>query len=980
MQSFLTSGLALLSLGGLAAARHGQTMSTDTGAVIPGAYFIELHKDASSLSSRSAPVTFAERVKRDEGISVSVRHSFVSSTGEDLFHGISANVASGDVPKLQALPEVKRIFPVRLVSRPKTLSAEYSDGPLKNGSTRNEIVIPEVSANLHVDVSAKKTPVNQSSNSSAFDWNWLHKVTGVDKVHAKGIYGKGVKLAVIDTGVDYLHPALGGCFGPGCRVSFGYDLVGNNYGNTSFVPEPSDTPLATCYSGFHGTHVSGSIIMEVGKDSPFFVGLIGAAPEVTYGMYRVYGCTGFAGDDVILSAMSRAADDGAHVISMSLGEWAPIGDYYFSAFPDAVRSLKARGIAVIAAGGNDGAYSPFFLDIPGISPDAMSVASVENTHFATYSLTTSYGAKIQYGALYPFPHGTYKVYVLEFQESKPYAAFGCSSSDYPTPDQLDGDISEYLIIMRRGLCTITSAQSAAASAGFSQVIIYPDPDNLSPFIDGYAVPTPAITNNHTVYNFGSFSREDGFNLVKKYNETGSMNISIESDLPTLLVQPGGAKPNNFSSCGPTMDFKLKPQISSPGGMILSTFPTSGDGIGFGIISGTSMATPYLSSVYALVKSHNPDMSVDEIFDIIKATATPIDMFDYDSVSPAPQQGAGLVNAEAAVFHKTTVSPAEINAPWTSKLNSTNIVLTINNPSSSDVTYSLSNFPAAGMAMYPQGEEWPDESGFLNSLFYRLEAMSFHSGLDFICPDGSSCSSVTVSGGKSAQITVKIEVDEQPADIIPIYSGFVNITSSLGEVLTVPYVGPAYDYGSAAMYGLKTPNKASLLDVWSNERSLYTEPQVYITSTRADMGQYHVFNYSGSNSPTLISSTLQPLQWLKIDLVRWNTSIVPTYYGYNRSYVYPPLTNPFMKDNGTDGAGPVIGLMYQQNGPGPHFAVNSPLSTFVSDTAGTLSLGLYEGSYRIILQGLKFGYNVSDLDAWETWLGPVFDIPVNVTVV
>lgn len=88
------------------------------------------------------------------------------------------------------------------------------------------------------------------------DVNSPHKMTEVDRLHALGIKGKGVKIAIMDTGVDYRHPALGGCFGEGCKFSFGKDFVGDDYGDTG-VPVPDDDPLATCTGGGHGTHVSG---------------------------------------------------------------------------------------------------------------------------------------------------------------------------------------------------------------------------------------------------------------------------------------------------------------------------------------------------------------------------------------------------------------------------------------------------------------------------------------------------------------------------------------------------------------------------------------------------------------------------------------------------------------------------------------------------------------------------------------------------
>lgn len=77
-----------------------------------------------------------------------------------------------------------------------------------------------------------------------------HIMAKVDKAHDLGIKGKGVKIAVIDTGVDFRHPSLGGCFGEGCKIAFGYDFV-----------TPKDDPGVTCIDGGHGTHVSGIIGM-----------------------------------------------------------------------------------------------------------------------------------------------------------------------------------------------------------------------------------------------------------------------------------------------------------------------------------------------------------------------------------------------------------------------------------------------------------------------------------------------------------------------------------------------------------------------------------------------------------------------------------------------------------------------------------------------------------------------------------------------
>lgn len=70
------------------------------------------------------------------------------------------------------------------------------------------------------------------------------------------ITGKGIKVGIIDTGVDYMHPALGGCFGENCRVAYGYDFVGDEYIGEN-MPIPDNDPRDTCNG--HGTHVAGII-------------------------------------------------------------------------------------------------------------------------------------------------------------------------------------------------------------------------------------------------------------------------------------------------------------------------------------------------------------------------------------------------------------------------------------------------------------------------------------------------------------------------------------------------------------------------------------------------------------------------------------------------------------------------------------------------------------------------------------------------
>lgn len=155
-----------------------------------------------------------------------------------------------------------------------------------------------------------------------------HAMTGVDKVRGDGYTGKGISIAIIDSGVDYTHPALGGCYGPGCKVSYGYDLVGDDFTGYN-LPIPHPDPFDNCVG--HGTHVAGIIAAE-----PNEYGFTGVAPNVTLGMFRALGCAGFTTDDVLIQAFTLAYDYGADLITASLGGGS--GEYESSIPPHSVIS------------------------------------------------------------------------------------------------------------------------------------------------------------------------------------------------------------------------------------------------------------------------------------------------------------------------------------------------------------------------------------------------------------------------------------------------------------------------------------------------------------------------------------------------------------------------------------------------------------------------------------------------------------------
>ncbi len=239
--------------------------------VLPGGFIIEYHDNIKHNDAHNA--------LNSRKIDYKVRNEY------NIFNGAAITVNSKhDGKDLAQIPGVKNVWPISLYSIPKLQKSNKKPSD------------PEVVS--------------------------LHRMTGVDIVHKKHkLTGKGIKVGVIDSGVDYKHPAFAaagadaGCFaryGKNCRVAHGWDFVGDDYTGYN-APKPDSDPM-DC--GGHGSHVAGIIganAMNIKASPKPPQPFIGVAPEVTFGAYRVFGCDGSSGDDVILAAMELAFNDGMDV-------------------------------------------------------------------------------------------------------------------------------------------------------------------------------------------------------------------------------------------------------------------------------------------------------------------------------------------------------------------------------------------------------------------------------------------------------------------------------------------------------------------------------------------------------------------------------------------------------------------------------------------------------------------------------------------
>ena len=270
-------------------------------------WFVEL---ASPPTSEGTSVSALERDEIDFR-SVASRAGIRYTEGRrfrSLWNGLTVRASAKEVPKLRSLPGVQAVYPVMLVYR-----AQEIEDP------------PEQVANLVTAL----------------------QMTGADVAQNElGLTGRGVRVAVMDSGIDYDHPDLGGCFGPGCRVDERLRLrrrrIQSEHEAVGFNPIPAPDPFPDDCDG-HGTHVAGII----GANGA----ITGVAPEVTFHAYRVFGCEGTTTTDIMLEAMEMTLDDGADVLNMSIGS-----SFQWPQYPiaQAANRLVRRGVVVVASIGNSG--------------------------------------------------------------------------------------------------------------------------------------------------------------------------------------------------------------------------------------------------------------------------------------------------------------------------------------------------------------------------------------------------------------------------------------------------------------------------------------------------------------------------------------------------------------------------------------------------------------------------------------------------
>ena len=438
---------------------------------------------------------------------------------------------------------------------------------------------------------------------------------GTDIPRVQGIDGSGIKIAVIDTGVDFNHPDLFG-WGPDGKVIGGYNFI-----------QRGEPPLDR---NGHGTQVAGVIAAD-GQAT-------GIAPKSKILAYKVSEDGEGVSSELIVEAIEMAVKDGADIINISLGV-----NKTNSKIERAVNYALEKEIFVVTAAGNDG---PGFGTIgsPGRNHGSVTVGATYN------NLTSSLVATLEVDEK-PY---TVIPMVGSTQVDEPVTGkivFG----GYGKTDELgQTDAKDSIILVERGsdvegeLLYFSIKENNAANAGAKALIVY---NNIEGIFLGELIHEFMEPDYEPRIPVVSIDREEGLEIKNLLiNEIeGSLHLFYNPDFVA-----------HFSSRGPVSPFYIKPEIVAPGAYI----NTTQNNAGYNFTSGTSYAVPHVSGAAALLLQKNPNLHHHEIKSILLTTATPVSDA-YGQEFSISESGSGRIDIANAFKARLVIMPPNFVATMSS---------------------------------------------------------------------------------------------------------------------------------------------------------------------------------------------------------------------------------------------------------------------------------------------------------------------------
>ncbi|BDC51361.1 hypothetical protein F183_A36770 [Bryobacterales bacterium F-183] len=546
-----------------------------------------------------------------------------------------------------------------------------------------------------------------------------------DAVGGEQNAGAGIKIAVIDSGVDNQHPSLQD---PSLQMPSGFPkcdpeycdaftntkvIAARSFVKTQAIPDDPKSSRPDDYSPRdrvgHGTAVA-SLAAGLRTQGPAGV-IQGVAPKAWIGNYKIFGSPGvndLVSDDTLIEALEAAYNDGMDIAVIALGApalWSPDDSGSVCGFNTGVycdvqvdiveQAIEAGMIVVVDAGNSAGnalnAPGLNTINTPGTSPSAITVGAVTNAHRYVASVRAKgpgdvpaevreIDAQLTSGLRPPSPATSRRaVDVGRLQESNQ------ACTELPA-NSLDGAIA----LIQRGGCEFLIKLAFAQRAGASAVIFYQAEgvDSLFPITSIAEAGIPAVLISNT-----------SGKALKSWIAANADSAQIEID-PTLRELDNAANNNQvsyFSSRGPTIGRNaMKPDLVAVGqGLYLATqrFDPNGDMYnpeGYTTAQGTSFAAAQVAGAAALLLQKHPEAIPVDIKSALINTAnnTVVDP-GRDGNARVKAVGAGKLDVENALRTNVTVDPPTISFGLPNRNGYPSGALEFYNWGTTSVTLSLS---------------------------------------------------------------------------------------------------------------------------------------------------------------------------------------------------------------------------------------------------------------------------------------------------
>ncbi|MDD7084059.1 MAG: S8 family serine peptidase [Clostridiales bacterium] len=633
---------------------------------------------------------------------------------------------------------------------------------------------------------------------------------GGDIVKNTGYTGKGMVVAILDTGLDTSHEAFRNVVNApkfskqdiADKLASDSLRVGNV--NVNSIYQSDKIPFAYDYydndtnvsgGNSHGTHVAGIVGANRGQ-------VTGVAPDAQLMIMKIFGDDGSgAYDSDIIAALEDAVVLGADAVNMSLGMTAGFSEAASTKTREVYQRVKNAGISLMCAAGNE--YSSSYksaggTDLPLASnPDngavaspstygaALSVASMNNVRAtAPYLLVGNW--KIRYSD----PAETASKQIASLNGKYEYVDCGVGATTDFTGKSLTGKVA---LIQRAGeeageILSFAQKEKNAKAAGAKAVIIY---DN----VEGDLVNMATDGSIPAVF----ISKADGAAMLAASDK----HVSFSKSYLAQFQDAYSGKMSDFSSWGVTPDLKLKPEITAPGGNIYSTLP----GGLYGSMSGTSMASPHMAGAAVVMAQYitempgGTDMTQQEITalsnKLLMSTAVPVKNEQGLPYSPR-KQGAGLVQLGRATKAKAYLSSAEGGLPkaelGSSTSGSFSFSFQANNLSTNEIQYEV------GVTVLTEGTVKENGKTYLAQSPRQL-------GADEVTVTAPS--SVTLRANDTATVKVSLALTDKGKAALGadfpngIYlEGFVTLTPvNDGDTISLglPFLGFYGDWSAAPIF-------------------------------------------------------------------------------------------------------------------------------------------------------------------------------------